>query len=192
MYPAEVLRFRAPACTTQLCIARAHTHTRVRVYTGRTAYTWIYVAVHARLGQAHVHAWNRGKVRVRARGTRACAAIHTPVPLGEGHTPISGDRGDRDSSTTRVCLSKPARVSKVHSAGYEGCDSFLPSEEREKREREETSSGISSGISYESSSIAGLRDIGIVIEEDRGPSDETRFWIYSVKWISFDRTELVR
>lgn len=115
--------------------ARAHTHTRVRVYTGRTAYTWIYVAVHARLGQAHVHAWNRGKVRVRARGTRACAAIHTPVPLGEGHTPISGDRGDRDSSTTRVCLSKPARVSKVHSAGYEGCDSFLPSEEREKRER---------------------------------------------------------
>lgn len=135
MYPAEVLRFRAPACTTQLCIARAHTHTRVRVYTGRTAYTWIYVAVHARLGQAHVHAWNRGKVRVRARGTRACAAIHTPVPLGEGHTPISGDRGDRDSSTTRVCLSKPARVSKVHSAGYEGCDSFLPSEEREKRER---------------------------------------------------------
>lgn len=91
--------------------ARAHTyidthaHTKVeRRYTPR-----INVAVHARLGHAHVHAWNRGKVRVRARGTRACAAIHTPVPLllGEGHTPISGDRGDRDGSTTRACLSKP-------------------------------------------------------------------------------------
>lgn len=134
--------------------ARTHTHVRGEYIRG-------FIRGRARTPGPRTRTHARGiveRLRVRARGTRACAAIHTPVPLfGEGHTPISGDRGDRDSSTTRACLSKPSRVSKstVRGASYRAAISF-PLEERGREGEREKERKISSGISYESSSITGF------------------------------------
>lgn len=117
------------------CVSRARTHTHAyactQVERHIRGFTWPCTHALAR------HTYTRGIVERCAYVHEARARVprSTHLFLSVRDTPISGDRGDRDSSTTRVCLSKPARVSKVHSAGYEGCDSFLPSEEREKRER---------------------------------------------------------
>lgn len=174
------------------CVSRARTHTHAyactQVERHIRGFTWPCTHALAR------HTYTRGIVE-------RCAYVHE----ARARVPRSTHLFLSVRDTRRYLATEATATVRRHACVYRNQPAFrrytarvtrgaiLSSlRRRGRREREETSSGISSGISYESSSIAGLRDIGIVIEEDRGPSDETRFWIYSAKWISFDRTELVR
>lgn len=106
------------SCTPRRCcvsvLQRArhsrNTHTSTRTRDSKP-YTYLHGYVlrgRARTPGPPTHLQNRGKVRVRARGRRACATVHTPVPSVERHADISR----RETTATvrrRACLSRPSR-----------------------------------------------------------------------------------
>lgn len=118
--------------------ARAHTHTHAyactQVERHIRGFTWPCTHALAR------HTYTRGIVErcayVHEARARVPRSTHLFLSVRDTRRYLATEATATVRRHACVYRNQPAfRSYSVHSADYEGCDSFLPSEEREKRER---------------------------------------------------------